>query len=129
MNATLWIALMVIAISGLFDTVTHVSFKFAADRVGIDVTGLPSALRFGWQFLRTRAAWFAIASSVLSLLLFMFALTLSDLSFAFSVDSIHHVFIAVAAMYYLKERVTGQRWLGTLIIMLGITLVAMSGTG
>lgn len=129
MNATVVIALAVIAVSGLFDMVMHVAFKRTADGVGIDVTGWRSALQFGWGFVRRPAAWLAIASSVLSLLLFMFALTIADLSFAFSVDSVHHVFIAIASAIYLKERVTWRRWLGTLIIMLGILLVAMSGAG
>lgn len=128
MNSMLILALAVIAVSGLFDMVMHVAFKRTADRVGIEVTGVRTALQFGWRFMCMPSAWLAIAASILSLLLFMFALTLSDLSFAFSVDSVHHVFIAIAAVVYLKERVTWQRWLGTLVIMLGIVLVAMSGT-
>ena len=129
MSATLWLALAVITVSGLCDTVTHVGFKISADRVGLEVSGVASALRFGARFLSTPLAWVAIVFSVLSLLLFMFALTLSDLSFAFSVDSIHHVFIAAASARILKEKISPQRWLGTLIIMLGIVLVAMSGAG
>lgn len=127
MNATLWLAVVVITVSGLCDTITHVGFKMAADRVRVEVVGFRTALYFGWHFFRAPIAWLGITFSLISLLLFLYALTMADLSFAFSIDSIHHVFIALVSYLYLKEKVTWQRWLGTLCIMLGIVLVTLSG--
>ena len=127
MNSVYVLVLGVIFLSGLFDTFTQVCFKKASDGVDIEVGNLRSALRFGWAFLQRPPAWLAFGSSVCSLMLFLFALTRSDLSFAFSVDSVHHVFIALASWLYLRERLSWKRWLGTALIVLGISLVASGG--
>jgi uncharacterized membrane protein len=53
-------------------------------------------------------------------------LTKAELNFAFSVDSMHYVLIAIASRLVLKERVSSGRWIGIILIMFGIMLVSAS---
>jgi len=117
----------VIALSCVCDTINHLGLKRCADQVRVEITGVSSLIRFALKILTMPLAWTSIAFSFLSLFLFLYALTMSDLSFAFSLDSLHHVFIAIASWAILKEKVGLQRWLGTLCIIVGIVLVATTG--
>ena len=52
----------------------------------------------------------------------------ADLNFAFSLSSIHYIFIALASKFILKENVSRSRWWATLMITVGIAIVSVSGT-
>jgi uncharacterized membrane protein len=53
-------------------------------------------------------------------------LSKADLNFAFSADSMHYIFIALASRFVLKEKLSSKRWLGTFCIITGIVLVSLS---
>jgi uncharacterized membrane protein len=61
----------------------------------------------------------------LSLLIWLYALSKAELNLAFSVDSMHYIFIALASKIFLKEKVGLNRWIGTILIVTGITLVTL----
>ena len=50
----------------------------------------------------------------------------TELNFAFSLSSVHYIFIALSSKFILKERVEGKRWFGTVLITLGIAIVSFS---
>jgi uncharacterized membrane protein len=64
--------------------------------------------------------------STLSLCIWLVVLSRADLNFAFSVDSMHYIFIALTSRYILKERVGLKRWLGTILIVCGIIIVSLN---
>jgi uncharacterized membrane protein len=70
--------------------------------------------------------WLAGLFSLLSLCIWLFVLSKSDLNFAFSLDSMHYLFIAFASRLVLKEKVCFRRWLGTLLVVTGIVIVSIS---
>lgn len=127
MNGPLALVIGVILLTSVCDTVNHLGLKLCANAVQIDVRNLSSLLRYVGRFLRLPLAWVSILFSLISLLLWLYALTMADLSFAFSLDSMHHVFIALVSWKVLKEPVDRKRWLGTLSIVIGVILVASSG--
>jgi drug/metabolite transporter (DMT)-like permease len=51
---------------------------------------------------------------------------MADLNFAYAIDSMRYIFIALASTFLLKERIGLLRWLGIAAIVLGILLVARS---
>ncbi|MBI4585012.1 MAG: EamA family transporter [Planctomycetes bacterium] len=63
----------------------------------------------------------------LALFFFLYLATLSwaDLSFVMPLTSMSYIFAAVLARVFLHERVSWHRWVGTCVILLGITLLAM----
>jgi len=50
----------------------------------------------------------------------------SDISFLWPMTGLSFVFATVAAMLFLNERVSGVRWAGVLLIMLGAALISYS---
>lgn len=63
--------------------------------------------------------------SAISLFIWLFVLTKSDLNFAFSIDSIRYILIALASVLILKEKINAVRWLGIFAVVCGIMLVAI----
>ena len=70
--------------------------------------------------------WLGFVFSVISLCIWLVVLSKADLNFAFSADSMHYIFIALAARLVLKERFSSLRWLGTGLIILGIVFVSLN---
>ena len=78
------------------------------------------------KLIRCPWVWISLIFGFLSLFIWLFILSRVDLNFAFSLDSMHYIFIALASQFLLKEKVRLTRWGGTLLIVLGITLVTLS---
>lgn len=57
--------------------------------------------------------------------LFLAALSWSDLSFVLPLTALSYLFAAFLAKYFLQEDVSWLRWAGTIVIVLGIILVAL----
>jgi undecaprenyl phosphate-alpha-L-ara4N flippase subunit ArnE len=127
MNGPLAFVIFLIVLTSVCDTVNHLGLKVCADAVDLEVVGLGTVARFALRLLRMPLAWVSICFSFLSLFIMLYAMTMASLSLAFSLDSMHHVFIALASRFFLKESVGWRRWLGTASIMIGIVLVALSG--
>ena len=62
-------------------------------------------------------------------ILYMLALKRADLSFVLPFTAISYLLGAVLAKYYLHETVTPSRWIGALIIMLGVVVVGFGEGG
>ena len=126
MTGQLAFVIFLIVLTSVCDTVNHLGLKVCADAVEFNVVGARTVVRFALRILRMPLAWVSIFFSFLSLFIMLYALTMANLSLAFSLDSMHHVFIALASRFFLKENVGWRRWLGTGSIMVGIVLVALS---
>jgi drug/metabolite transporter (DMT)-like permease len=64
-----------------------------------------------------------VVALILALLTRMALLSLADLSFVLPVTAIGYVAAVVLGKVFLHETVSGQRWLGTLLIFAGAALV------
>ena len=64
-----------------------------------------------------------VLALALSLLTRMALFSLADLSFVLPVTAIGYVFAVLIGKLFLAESVSGQRWMGTLLIFLGAVLV------
>lgn len=61
--------------------------------------------------------------------LYMLALKWADFSFVLPLTALSFLFGAVLAKYYLHEHVSAARWLGTLVIMVGVVIVGLGESG
>jgi uncharacterized membrane protein len=50
----------------------------------------------------------------------------SDISFLWPLTGLSFVFATIAAIWFLNERVSGARWAGVVLIMLGAALISYS---
>jgi len=116
-----------IAVTSVFDTVRELWLKAAINELDLHVDSLRKMAVFLWRLALVPVLWLAFLFSVASLVLWLFVLSKADLNFAFSLDSMHYVFIALASRLFLGEKVGFARWAGTILIVIGISLVAASG--
>ena len=89
-----------------------------------------------WAALRGAATGLALhpailgglACYVVSVVVWIVALSRVDVSVAYPLLSIGYVVNAVLALWLFGEAVSPQRWLGIAVILVGVTLVARSAT-
>lgn len=70
--------------------------------------------------------WGGIFMNGLAIVVWVLLLALLDLSFAVPLDSLHYIFILTGSYFFLKERITWEKVIATICIVIGIFLVAAS---
>lgn len=79
------------------------------------------------QAVGSPTIWIGTALLLVFFLLFAAALSWADLSFVVPAISIEVVINVAFAQYFLKEPVSSVRWLGALLISIGVILVLRTG--
>jgi len=115
--------LSLIVLTSLLDTGNQALLKSAINSLGFNIKSLRHVFSFIAKLILIPRVWLGFLLSTASLITWLFVLSKADLNFAFSADSMHYIFIAFISRKILKERVGGKRWLGTLFIIIGITLI------
>lgn len=123
------VIIMLIAVANICDTIRELLLKSAINSLDISIHSVKKAIIMILRLALIPRVWLGFIFSCLSLFIWLFVLSKADLNFAFSLDSMHYVFVAVAAAIILKEKVEAKRWIGTLLIMIGIIIVSISGGG
>ncbi|PIQ90535.1 MAG: hypothetical protein COV71_03725 [Candidatus Omnitrophica bacterium CG11_big_fil_rev_8_21_14_0_20_41_12] len=127
MREGLSIVLFLIALTSLFDTITQLFLKSAIDSLNFTPSfNIVKIFTFIGRLLIKPRLWLGFIFSIISLCIWLLVLSKADLNFAFSADSMHYIFIAVASRLVLKEKFTSMRWLGTGLIVTGIVLISLS---
>jgi drug/metabolite transporter (DMT)-like permease len=67
----------------------------------------------------------SVSLMAVSFFAFMTLLSVADLSFAVPATAASYVLETVLARYVLKERISGSRWAGALLVASGVALVAL----
>ncbi|HEX9396339.1 MAG TPA: EamA family transporter [Burkholderiales bacterium] len=103
------IGVLLVMLCGIIEGVAQLFFKKSA----LD----PAAKR----------RWVAagIALFILQALVYTGALQFVEISTAFPIASISYVVVAILSRLHLEEPVTGRRWIGVGLIMVGVTLLAV----
>jgi drug/metabolite transporter (DMT)-like permease len=92
---------------------------------------LPKSMRKGWYqhmdnilyALQTKEIAVGMLFYIVEYVLWIAFLASVAISKAFPLSSIQIVLILLASKFFLKERISNRRWLGGLLIMIGIYLV------
>jgi uncharacterized membrane protein len=127
MKAGLLSIIYLIVLTSICDTINQLFLKAAINSVEPPASKKIFAVAsFIMRLILKPRVWLSGLFSLMSLFIWLFVLSKADLNFAFSVDSMHYVFIAMTSGLILKEKVGFQRWLGTISIVTGIVLVSLS---
>jgi drug/metabolite transporter (DMT)-like permease len=119
--------LSLIVFTSLCDTFRELFLKSGVNALNqFNPGNIKEVILFILKLIRTPRVWISLLFGFFSLFIWLFILSKVDLNFAFSLDSMHYIFIALASQFLLKEKVRLTRWVGTLFIVLGITLVTLS---
>jgi drug/metabolite transporter (DMT)-like permease len=126
MKEGLGIVLFLIALTSLCDTVNQLFLKSTIDSLQFRPTlNIIKIFKFIFQLLIKPRLWLGFVFSVTSLCIWLVVLSKADLNFAFSADSMHYIFIALASRFVLKEKMGYWRWLGTGLIVVGIVFLSL----
>ena len=123
MRVSLFFIVGLIACTDIFDTVSQLSMKLAINHLDVQVSSWKKAINFILQLLRMPRLWVSLIFSTASLSVWLFVLSKADLSLAYSIDSLRYIFITIASLIFLKERIGAMRWLGIVSVVFGIILV------
>jgi len=125
-EGTLFI-LCLIVLTSICDTINQTFLKSAINTLNFPAgKNILKILKFILNIIIIPRVWIGFLFSVISLCIWLFVLSKADLNFAFSLDSMHYIFIAFASQHILKERVCTKRWLGIVSIFLGIVIVSLT---
>jgi undecaprenyl phosphate-alpha-L-ara4N flippase subunit ArnE len=126
MRPELAFILFLIALTSACDTINQLFLKSAINSLASPRGNVQEVFKFIFKLIVIPRVWLSFLFSAISLCIWLFVLSQVDLSFAFSVDSMHYIFIALASRFILQERVSLKRWLGIIFIVAGILLVSLS---
>lgn len=82
-----------------------------------------------WQVAKTPHIPIAVLFMAAFFFTWLALLSWADLSFILPLTALTYVLNGLAARPCLGEHVSGQRWLGILVISLGVVLVTLTGNG
>jgi len=129
MKTNIFFVVFLIALTGIFDTINQLLLKTSINAIETDINSLKKVASFIMKLLSNTRVWLGFFFCCLSLVVWLLALSKADLNFAFSADSMHYIFIAIASRFILKEKVGFWRWIGTISIVIGIILITYSNSG
>ena len=108
-------------------TIGQICFKKSADRLNSDTqAGGPWVKKLLHGIFRYPVLWMVALAMAAGLLFWFTALASGDLSLVYLLGSIQYVFALIAARCFLKETIDARKLAGTLLIVLGIILTALS---
>jgi drug/metabolite transporter (DMT)-like permease len=117
---------VVIFLATLSAAVGETLISYAMKKNGqVDLTELSQWLKLIFSVLRNPYIFVGVILLGIFFFLYLAALSWADLSFVLPLTALSYVFVAFLAKFFLKEDVSWYRWAGTLIIIIGITLVAL----
>ncbi len=120
---------MVIAfLAALSAAVGETLLSFAMKRSGeVNVTESSHWVNLFLSVVRNPYIFAGVLFLAVYFFLYLVALSWADLSFVLPLTAVSYIFAAFLAKFFLNEDVTWLRWVGTLVIIAGITLVALDG--
>ena len=125
MKQNIFFIISLIFVTDAFDTVSQLLLKSSINSLDLHINTVKKVIHLVIQLLKTPRLWVASIFSTISLLIWLVVLTKSDLNFAFSIDSMRYILIALASVVILKEKIGSTRWVGICAVMCGIILVAI----
>ncbi len=125
MKQHIFLIIGLIAITDLSDTISQLILKSSINKIDWHINSLKKALHLVWRLIKIPRVWLGFFLSGVSLLFWLFVLSRTDLSLAFSLDSMRYIMITLASVIFLKEKTGLIRWMGILYVVFGIILVAV----
>jgi len=126
-NRTMLIALILVSVT--LAAVAQLTLKHGMNQV----TASTGALQLTGASLKdvasTPAVWAGLVLFGLSAFVWLAVLSRTTLSFAYPFASLTYVLILLADRFLFHETVPALRWAGVFCIMVGIVLVAQTGSG
>jgi drug/metabolite transporter (DMT)-like permease len=79
-----------------------------------------------WRALRVKWIWIGVAMMTVAFFSLLVLLSYESVSFVVPVTALSYLAGAVGGIFFLGERVSPQRWVGILLVCIGVTLVVIA---
>ena len=79
-----------------------------------------------WRALRIKWVWIGVAMMALAFFSLLLLLSFESVSFVIPVTALSYLVGALGGVFFLGERVSGQRWIGIALVCVGVTLVLIA---
>jgi len=122
---TLTVVLLV-AFSIVLDVIGQLCFKLGLDRLP-ELEGGFRLNAFWGQVFQAPMLWAGIGAYVIEFFIWLEALSRAPLSLLFPAAALAYCGVVYAGKVFLGEHVSRRRWMGTLVITLGVLLVSIAG--
>jgi drug/metabolite transporter (DMT)-like permease len=117
---------VLVAFSILLDVIGQLCFKMGLDRLP-ELEGGFRLNAFWGQVFNAPLLWAGIGAYVIEFFVWLEALSRAPLSLLFPAAALAYCGVVLVGKLVLGETVSRRRWLGTLVITLGVMLVAIGG--
>ena len=119
--------ILLVLLSEIFMVVGHILFKKTTSALGPHGLGsVGGQYRFLKEVLAKPAIWLGFVAMGVGLVIWLIALAQGDLSLVFPIGSLQFVLTLFLAHVFLNEKIDRMKFLGTLLVIFGITLMAFS---
>lgn len=117
---------IVISLATLSAAVGEALLSYGMRRNGqIDLTRLSQWVDLILSVVRNPYVFLGVVFLAVFFFLYLAALSWADLSFIMPLTAMSFFFAALLAKFILREDVTWLRWVGTIIIIIGITIISL----
>lgn len=120
------LSFMLVLIGVLLNAAAQLLLKAGTNSVGTFAFSLENALPVGWKLATEPHIVGGLACYVVSVIVWIMALSRVEVSIAYPMLSVGYVVNAIAAWYLFGEAVSATRLAGIGIIVLGVYVVARS---
>lgn len=79
-----------------------------------------------WRMIRNPYLTAGVVCMAVSFFSFISLLSYADLSFVVPLTAVSYITNTLGARFFLGERISKERWLGTLLVAFGVALVSVS---
>ncbi len=115
-----------IVLNDVIDTIAQLIMKKGLVRSGIESVHFNNFAEFVARNISSPMVWAGIVIFALNFFVWIVILYKVDLSIAMPVGSFCFILVPIAAILFLREHVSIFRWIGTIMIVLGVHLVSQS---
>jgi uncharacterized membrane protein len=116
MATQLW-AIMLVSVSSVLASVSPILLKKASGRKFSDLKSV----------MGNYSLFGAVILYVLGISIFVFALKGGDLSVLYPISSLGYIWACFGSVRFLREKMNEIKWIGVVLIVVGVTLVGISG--
>lgn len=121
---------VMLAISVVFAVAAQFTLKAAMSEVGrIGSTEIAAAGDTIIRALKEPRLWLGLALFGVSALFWLVVLSRVDLSVAYPFVGLSYIVVVLFSRLFLHEQVTALRWLGVVIVAIGIAIIGLSFRG
>ncbi|MFA6143147.1 MAG: EamA family transporter [Candidatus Omnitrophota bacterium] len=119
--------LLIILFAEVWGVVGQILYKKGVTRIGTPkLRDFNSCISFAKKVFTSPMIMTGLVSITTGLIIWIVALAQAELSLVFPITSMQYIVTMVAAHYLLNEKINKLKLIGTVLVMIGITLVALS---